>query len=157
MSNTDFSARPPVRLAVRERARRFWSAHARSRAHLTILYAFANNPALEWTPEGLSNWYGVRLDVVGTVLEELVAAGIVLDCDHSWAAFRWNDRHRWAEPTTATVRRVVADRWRSLLTSPGTTRTRRDRDIVPGRRRRSPAADQPGRAAPTYASQSIER
>jgi len=60
-----------------ERIRRFWKAHARSYAHLTLLHAFCNNPEIAWTPEHLSDWYGLRIDRTRVVARELAACGIL--------------------------------------------------------------------------------
>jgi hypothetical protein len=44
---------------------------------LTVLDAFLRNPRLEWTPEGLSAWYGIRVDLVRRVLVDLQARRII--------------------------------------------------------------------------------
>lgn len=43
----------------------------------TLLDAFARNPGLRWTPEGLSSWYGIRDDAVQALLDRFVEDGIV--------------------------------------------------------------------------------
>jgi hypothetical protein len=95
----------------RERARRFWTAHGRSRAQLTVLYAFASNPTLTWTAEGLATWFGLGADDIRRAVGEFADAGIVLRDALPWRGFRWNDHHDWAQPTTEPIRRVVVDRW----------------------------------------------
>lgn len=104
-----------------ERARRFWTAHGRSPAHVLVLHAFANNPTLTWTADGLSTWYGVPIPRVRLILRELAAAGIVVGERRPWRGFRWNPRHNWAVPTTSSIKSVVRDRWVSL-TQPGRAR-----------------------------------
>ncbi|MGZ6546360.1 MAG: DUF4193 family protein [Actinomycetota bacterium] len=43
----------------------------------TLLDAFLRNAHLRWTPEGLASWYGIQIDRVRGVLDELVDDGIV--------------------------------------------------------------------------------
>jgi uncharacterized protein DUF4193 len=43
----------------------------------TALDAFIKNPGLAWTPTGLCSWYGIRVDLVRAILEELVDEGII--------------------------------------------------------------------------------
>ncbi len=43
----------------------------------TLLHAFRNNPALAWTPWGLSTWYGIRVDRVRAILGELTEWGVI--------------------------------------------------------------------------------
>lgn len=93
-----------------QRARRFWKAHGRSRTHLVLLHAFASNPSLTWTPEGLSIWYGLRMDRTARVLDELLQAGIILPAVRPWRGYRWNRRHDWAAPTDGSILRAVCDR-----------------------------------------------
>ncbi len=44
---------------------------------LTVLDAFLRNPRLGWTPEGLSVWYGIRVDLVRRLLVDLQARRII--------------------------------------------------------------------------------
>lgn len=44
---------------------------------LTVLDAFLRNPRLAWTPEGLSVWYGIRVDLVRRLLVDLQARRII--------------------------------------------------------------------------------
>lgn len=42
-----------------------------------LLHAFVHNPTLAWTPDGLSSWYGIRIDLVRRILAEMTEWGIV--------------------------------------------------------------------------------
>ena len=94
-----------------ERTRRFWTAHGRSTAHLTVLHAFSNNPTIEWTPAGLSLWYGLRIDEVRDVVAELAACGIVRPVPGREDRFRWDAAQDWAVPRDAAARTVLRERW----------------------------------------------
>ena len=94
-----------------ERARRFWKAHGRTIDHLTSLHAFCNNPTVAWTPEGLSVWYGVRVDLARAVVAEFMRCGIVRSVAGTGHGYRWNPAHDFAVPRTRAGRNVVRDRW----------------------------------------------
>ena len=99
-------------LTPTERAKRFWTAHGRSADDLIVLYAFACNPAVAWSPERLCMWYGIRIDRAHRIVDELVRCGVVRPAHRG--AYRWNDAHDWAVPRTPVTRRVVQERWASL-------------------------------------------
>jgi len=42
-----------------------------------ILWAFAHNPNLPWTPQGLATWFGLRLPDVREVLADLSTRGLL--------------------------------------------------------------------------------
>lgn len=44
---------------------------------LSVLDAFVRNPRLGWTPTSLSLWYGIRIDLVRVLVDELAARGVV--------------------------------------------------------------------------------
>lgn len=97
---------------------------------MTVLYAFASNPKLTWTPEGLATWYGVRTDRVRRTLRDFVAAGIVVEDEHPWRGYRWNEQHDWAVPQAPTIRRLVVERWLSLAhADPPRGRSDADQDV----------------------------
>ncbi len=96
-----------------ERTRRFWTAHGRSAAHLTVLHAFCKNPTIEWTPAGLSLWYGLRLDVAQDVVGEFVRCGIVQRVPDREEGYRWNGDQDWAVPRSRETRAILQERWRA--------------------------------------------
>jgi hypothetical protein len=100
-----------LRIAPRQRAQRFWRAHGCSRAHMTVLYALATNPALSWTARGLSTWYGVPVADVRQAVGEFVTAGVVVKDRDMADAVRWNRALDWARPSTKYVRSIVQHRW----------------------------------------------
>ena len=94
-----------------ERTRRFWTAHGRSAAHLTILHAFCNNPTIEWTPAGLSLWYGLRVDEARHVVAELVACRIVQAVPGRGGSYRWDQAQDWAVPRDPAAKIILQERW----------------------------------------------
>lgn len=94
-----------------ERTRRFWRAHGRSKEQLTLLHAFGNNPTTAWTAEGLSIWYGLRVDRVRRVVRDFERCGIVRRGGADGETYRWNDAQDWAIPHDPAALRVVRDRW----------------------------------------------
>ena len=74
-----------------ERAKRFWTAHGRSADDLTVLHAFCNNPTVSSSPEGLSMWYGIRIDRAHRIVEELAGCSIVRPAQRMKRGYRWND------------------------------------------------------------------
>lgn len=63
----------------------------------TLVDAFLRNPRLRWTPEGLALWYGIQIDGVRGVLDELVDDGIVRRAPGRGDGYVLND-----EPVSAT-------------------------------------------------------
>lgn len=98
-------------LNAEERIRRFWRAHARSYAHLTLLHAFCNNPERAWTPEHLSDWYGLRIDRTRVVARELSACGILRPVEGEVGAYRWNSALAWVDPASPAGRDFVKAAW----------------------------------------------
>lgn len=94
-----------------ERARRFWEAHGRSTAHLAIIQAFCDNPAVEWSPAGLSVWYGIDLEEAREIVAELAACRIVRAVPDRGDRSVWDDMHDWAVPRSPEARDVLRDRW----------------------------------------------
>ena len=39
--------------------------------------AFVRNPNLRWTPIGLSEWWGLRIDLVNAIVRELAADRVI--------------------------------------------------------------------------------
>ena len=93
-----------------ERARRFWTAHGRTIDDVTMLHAFASNPKLVWTPEGLSIWYGVRVDRARRIVAELSACAIVQPAGDG-PGYRWNGAQDFAAPRDAPTRSILQERW----------------------------------------------
>lgn len=96
-----------------ERARRFWTAHGRSTNHLTVLHAFCNNPTIEWTPEGICLWYGVRIDRAREIVGDFARCGIVRPVPGQGNRYRWNGAQDWAVPRSRAGQMIVRDRWAS--------------------------------------------
>jgi hypothetical protein len=94
-----------------ERIRRFWKAHARSYAHLTLLHAFCNNPEIAWTPEHLSDWYGLRIDRTRVVARELAACGILRPSGGEGEEYRWNPALAWVDPASPAGRDFLRAAW----------------------------------------------
>lgn len=101
-----------------ERTRRFWTAHGRSAEHLTVLHAFSNNPSIEWTPEGLSLWYGVRVDRARAIVGDFTRCGIVRAVPERAGRYRWNGAQDWAVPRGLAGRTILQDRWASQSAGP---------------------------------------
>lgn len=115
----------PTSLTPAERARRFWTAHGRSADGLTVLYAFSCNPAVAWTPDLLSMWYGIRIDRAHRIVDELARCGVVRPARTGHGAYHWNETHDWAVPCTPAARGIVQERWARLAgcADHGSTRT----------------------------------
>lgn len=94
-----------------ERTRRFWRAHGRSFDHLTLLHAFGNNPTIEWTPEGLCLWDGLRVDRAEHIIREFARSGIVERVPGRGERYRWNGSLDWAIARSPAQRRVVEETW----------------------------------------------
>lgn len=90
-----------------ERTRRFWTAHGRTADDLTVLHAFSANPAIEWAPEGLSLWYGVRVDRAHEIVAGFPRCGIVSPVVRRAGYYRWNVAQDWAAPRSPSARRVL--------------------------------------------------
>jgi hypothetical protein len=101
----------PFELDTEERIRRFRTAHARSYAHLTLLHAFCNNPELAWTPEDLSEWYGLRIDRKRAVARELSACGILRPAEGEGEEYRWNPAMAWVDPASRAGRDFIKTAW----------------------------------------------
>ncbi len=97
-----------ARMTPIERIQRFWKAHARSHGHLTVLHALSNNPTLDWTPEALCVWYGIRVDRAREVLEEFEGCGIAERVGVDDDRVRWNRKLDWAVPPS---RRLARKLW----------------------------------------------
>lgn len=97
-----------------ERAERFWRAHGRSRAHLTVLQALSTRPEFAWTPEHLFIWYGVRLDRAQSILRELARCGIARAADGSARGYAWDPRLAWVTSQDASGWRRFRERWAEL-------------------------------------------
>ena len=91
-----------------ERARRFWTAHGRTTDQLTVLHAFAWNPTVTWTADGLCDWYGVRVDRARAIVKELAACRIV---EPAARGHRWNADQDFALPESDAATRIVHERW----------------------------------------------
>src|SRR3990170_895435 len=94
-----------------ERTRRFWRAHGRTWAHLTVLHAFSNNPTVAWNPEGLSLWYGLRVDRATDLVGEFARCGVVEPVPGRSERYTWNHALDWAIPRSRAGRTVVQERW----------------------------------------------
>ncbi len=106
-----------------ERTRRFWAVHGRTTDYMTSLHAFCNNPKVAWTPEGLSVWYGVRVDRARAIVAEFAGCGIVRSVAGPGRGFRWNPAHDFAVPRTSAGRDVVRERWLGLHAATGRSAT----------------------------------
>jgi hypothetical protein len=98
-------------LNAEERIRRFWRAHARSYAHLTLLHAFCNNPGLAWSPEHLSDWYGLRIDQARAVARELAACGILWRVEEEREAYGWSPALAWVDPASPAGHDFINTAW----------------------------------------------
>lgn len=107
-TGSDAGGLPPA-----ERTRRFWNAHGRSLEHLTALYAAGRSPELDWTPEHLVVWYGLRIDRARSVAEELAECGIARRTDHG--SYRWNRELDWTLAPDGTGLRSLQERWVALV------------------------------------------
>jgi hypothetical protein len=105
-----------------ERARRFWEAHGRTPDHVTVLHAFACNPTVSWTPTGLCEWYGIRVDRARAIVAELAASGIVEPVGEG-QGYRWSASQAFALPRGISGVRIVNQRWRDVTV--GRQRSRR--------------------------------
>ena len=92
-----------------ERTRRFWTAHGSSPDRLTTLYAAGSSPELEWTPEHLVVWYGLRIDRARSIAEEMADCGIVHRTAHD--SYRWNRELDWTLAPEGAGRRSFRERW----------------------------------------------
>ncbi len=99
-------------LAAVERTRRFWAAHGRSPDHLTALYAAGSSPELEWTPEHLVVWYGLRIERARSVAEELADCGIAQRTERD--SYRWDRELDWTLAPQGSGRRSFRERWLAL-------------------------------------------
>ncbi len=102
-----------------ERTRRFWTAHGRTADDLTVLHAFSNNPATEWAPEGLSLWYGIRVDRAQEIVAGFARCGIVSPVPRRAGRYRWNVAQDWAVPRSPGAQQVLRDRWLSQVGQAG--------------------------------------
>ncbi len=93
-----------------ERARRFWTAHGRTADHLIVLHAFAFNPTVAWSPDGLCDWYGVRVDRARAIVAELAASRIVRAAEGG-RGHEWNPAHDFALPADGLALTLVRERW----------------------------------------------
>jgi hypothetical protein len=68
---------PRAVVPERGRVELFLERHRGSFECEVLLHAFVHNPTLAWTPDGLSSWYGIRIDLVRRILAEMTEWGIV--------------------------------------------------------------------------------